>query len=196
MSTISEDLPAGWNKIEYIDILKTENFDSGIVPTANMKVEVKALGPHNNFTHNHFFGVWNVYSLGIGASGWRFMYNSNQITTDIGMIMMEYNAWNPVLFKKNGIYNHLTIFESDGQTVRFDGDIPSNTSSFPTVSKTIYIGTSNSAPTYTTSNSRIFYVKIWSDDDVLLRDFIPASNSTEEALYDKVSKQLFHKITV
>lgn len=183
------DLPAGWSETEYVyfDVKgKFEYIDTGIIGKPGTKIEVVEYGVHNEFSHDRFLGN-GFFQVGYISGGFVFIYNSKEI----GATAAVKNRW--VKFIKDGIHNHATLLSSTGDAEE-EVEVPDNVAGTWNTTKTLWIGRNNDDKGWPVNNNRCKMLKIW-DEGVLVRDFIPVTDGTQEALYDRVTKTLFYKQT-
>lgn len=188
-ATSKSQLPAGWKEVEYIffDKALLQYVDTGIAPTANTKVELIAMGMHNDYSHDRLFGVGNLFLIGFMSNGCIFMYNNKEVSGSFNGASVNGHTW--VKFVKDGIHNHATILFSTGDV---EVVVPDNLEGSFTTTKTMWIGRANDLSGWAIHSNRVKSLKIWESGEPV-RDFIPVSDGTQEALYDKVTKALFHK---
>lgn len=189
LATSKSGLPAGWKEIEYVyfDKALLEYVDTEIVPTPNTKIEVLVSGVHNDFSHDRFFGVSEQFMIGFTSGAFIFWYNNQNVTANNSFTAGGGNTY--IRMTKDGIHNYVAILKSTGDV---EVEVPDHLEGSFTTTKTMWIGRANDLSGWTIHNNRIKSLKIWESGEPV-RDFIPVSDGTQEALYDKVTKTLFHK---
>lgn len=185
-------IPDGWDHIDYISFDKAQEdyIDTGIIPDKNTKVEVVAMGMHNDYSHDRFFGVDGVFSLGFQPNGFVFFYDKNEIGKDSPLAAV--NQINYVKFVKEGVHNHVTILRPSKGDIYVD--IPDNTPSNIDIvtTKTMWVGRCNDAKGWPVHSNRIQYVKIWKSEE-LVGHFIPCHKGEIDALYNVVTGLIHYK---
>lgn len=183
------NIPAGWQEIEYVYFDKSlaNYIDTGISPTPSTKVELVCMGMHNDYSHDRLFGVSGLFMIGYSSGGCIFMYNNKEVSGNFNGASVNSNIW--VKYVKDGIHNHATLLFDSGNV---EIDVPDNIEGSFTTTKTMWVGRANDLSGWAIHNNRVKSLKIWQDGS-LVRDMIPITNGTEEALWDNVSKSMFRK---
>lgn len=185
---IVSGVPEEYEQIVYIDATGTQYIDTGVSGGANAEYEIKfsALQPQVRAYEQFFFGdkTPSIPSL--------FYNNANAesmgITSKDSGGVTKISTWDA-----NGRNRDVIVrYESDGN-IYVDKSLftKRETAGNGWGESTWYVANSHGEPTLT-AHMRIYYVKMWTDG-VLVRDFVPAINTTSNAagLYDRVTGEFF-----
>lgn len=167
-------LPNGYTQLEYVESTGTQYINSEFNPNQNTRVFLKVnCGPPTSFTS--VFGAeeaWGVKSFSFGANTATFG------TKGISTLNYNDSQIHIVDFDKG----NLKVDEN--QIVNWSGTFQFN---FPLF---VLANNGNNTNVYY-SAAKLYFCKIY-DNGLLIRDFVPCKNSSEEiGLYDLVSETFF-----
>ncbi|MBO7509174.1 MAG: hypothetical protein J6T57_02775 [Alphaproteobacteria bacterium] len=174
-------LPADYTKLEYLQSTGTQYIDTGYIPNQSTGVQTKV--KFNSVTNGQtmVFGAGTSYN----ARSFEF-YTWNQQT--------EFN-YNSARFGVNVSLNDIVELNWNKNIVNYSiNGVQQNTMTLPastfTVLYTMTLFTLSRPGGYFIGN--IYYFKIY-DNDVLVRDFIPAQRNSdgELGMYDTISRTFF-----
>ena len=180
-----ERLPAGYTKLEYIESSGTQYIDTGISPTVNTGVEIKAVLTTENTTDKVLFGSRATtgdtrYWIDFDNTGskHKIMYGFGPY---VEMVVYSLNTEYSIVFNKNGDKKVVINGTTYNMTYTFDA-----TDSIP-----IYLFRAN----YTSpipGSFKVYYCRIY-EGTSLVRNLIPAKRNSDNAIgmYDKVSGTFF-----
>lgn len=186
-SIVKRDLPSGYTQLDYIESTGTQYIDTGVYSAGQTKVHIDAMFPTEPSVHSGVFGAdggstsqYSVY----------YRYNDNAYS-------MRYGA--------DSNDNMVALNSSTLASIDMAGGVMSiNDSSVVSVDgfydfgsgRTIFVFAVNKSgtPTYL-GNLRVFEMQIYSDysdNETLVRDFVPAKNSSGEVgLFDMVTQTFY-----
>lgn len=176
-------LPAGWSEVVYVltKIGQKEYFDTGVIPTRNTKVEMKV-----RFKDYPTFGVFSCFGVSGENNNFLLRTHGNKLRAEYGTNVLDLG------FAINNSTQYVVV--KDGKDNYIDGvKYASNPTITLTTTRTLWLCGINGNTPYITGEY-VYYCKIWENGEPV-RDFIPVSDGTREALYDKVTKTLFYKQT-
>lgn len=181
MMATGDLLPAGYQRLEYIQNTSTAYIDTGVQPNYTFEYELKA----NAVTGNTVAGT--LYINGDNAD-YRFFQSNGQFYFDVGRsrcngIETNKTKWTYPYHVKWGNYyiEELNIGEKITGTT-FDENMNG-----AIISSNIYLlGGKGQVP------GKVWLFKIW-DNGKLIRDFIPARRLSDNkvGMYDLVGKQFY-----
>lgn len=169
---MSNTVPLGYKRVEYLESTGTQYIDTGIKPTISQKYEIKY-----SFTDIET----NQVLFGTRTSGG---YDSSK-----NQIYMNLNYRKRIFFVGTVLVSELSIQKDIIYTDTFYANLGNYDS---TGTKNFFIFALNHIDTpLAFSTARIYSFKIY-DNNVLVRDYIPVLNENNEAgLYDLVNKQFY-----
>lgn len=182
----------GWapcTPIEYIESTGAQYIDTGIIPSNyNYSAEFRMSAPNWG---KLFFGmgtsisnVWGGegYQFGIAGSGGNSSWGGATASTTASLLQVSNNVFYNYKMNKNGFYVNGVLKSAISNPIDY------------AASKSIYIGRSNNpgADEYTGS-SKWSWVKIYNDNNTLVRDFIPVLDPDGvPCMYDRVTGTFFY----
>lgn len=175
------DLPSGYTFLEYIESSGTQYIDTGFVPNQDTRVildfSATKISSKNDMLGSRNTTTSNAYTFSIGSNGfWRFGYNTSSPETS-------------VTADKN---RH--IADIDKNVLKLDDNvIHTLTKSSFNGYASIYIGAIHASGTASYKGYAKFYSCQIYDNGILIRDYVPAKNSSGVAgLYD-MANGVFYK---
>ena len=177
----SDDLPAGYRRVDYIQFSGEQTVDTGIICNQNTKIQLAFTRERS--TQHYLFGVAssdNTASVTAYVSGsWRFgdKYASKAPTTNADMIY-------------SGIVDNSQV------TITGNKSAISGVNEFETVGTLLLGACRNSNGTVGASQfiGKIFFFSMWEGDTQVLK-LVPVTDGTAYRFYDMVSKAFFDSIT-
>ena len=165
------------------------SIDLGVYPSFTTKVQLK--GQISDDDGGAYFGAFN-YSLGNNNYFRLFTYNNNTLTLDYPTDGLRRITLNGITFGEP--------FEVEVGNCYIKNLKNSNTVTSSTVSQGNPVQTnfsiplccweSKNNPMNLRTGDRFYWIKIW-DNDVLVRDLVPAKLGNQVGLYDRVTDHLF-----
>lgn len=180
-----EGLPDGYSPIEYVstNIKNLEYFDTGITGGNTLKVEIKIkFNDYSSYNTFVAFGTrvdnktFTMYSQTVNPR-----INTKYGSTAIVNVLDAFDINTVYTLIKDGPDNYV-----NGEKVKSNPEVAAFTTS------NILLSAENSTNNKNVTGAHIYYCKMWKEGE-LVRDFVPVRGGSEEALYDEVTKTLFHK---
>lgn len=177
-----EELP--YTELEYIESNGTQYINTGINPTSNLIIKAKFLITD---TPSNFYALYGSRNSGDSLAYWVFLNYTD------GKIVLRYKTRTNKTVEEVNALSGIHILEQDNNKITIDGysavaDTNTIESTYP-----IYLFANNNvnSPQYQ-SHMRFYYFQIY-DNDILVRDFIPAKDKNNiVCLYDDISKTFFY----
>lgn len=180
-----QTIPAAYTELEYIESTGTQYINTGISPTVNTGVEIKAVLTADNNTDKVLFGsrattgntrFWIDFDN--SGSKHKIMYGFGGYAE---MVVYSLNTEYSIVFNKNG--DKKVVINGTTYNVAYNFDA---TNSIP-----IYLFRAN----YTSpipGSFKVYYCRIY-EGTSLIRNLIPAKRNSDNAIgmYDKVSGTFF-----
>lgn len=181
-SPVPQPEPLEYTQVEYIESDGTQYVDTGYKPNNNTRVVLDFQITNNLNAINGLFGSRNATSATATLSFDFWGYNSTTFRTNF--------------FGQDATINGLS--SSEHYTVDKDKNVTAISDKTVTIKNTIgqcnlnlYLLCINVAATADYfAHARIYECKIY-DDDILVRDFVPAKKDGIIGLYDKVGKKMY-----
>ena|GEM_PF-3018567 len=177
-------LPAGYTELEYIESTGTQYIDTGVSLHSNNVVYDFTVIDNEKTTNKSLFGSQTPYSGILNSFGGNVttkrLFAGSTSGTNIGYTVSE-NKKHHILTLNNGSAE----LKTDGVvigTATYSGTVVNN--------KDIYLFANNGASSSQYSSYKLFHFAIY-DNNILVRNFIPAQQGTTVGLYDTVSGQFF-----
>jgi len=171
--------------VQYIESTGKQYIDTGIIPDSNTEFELSIslndvtstlaiMGARNSNTKTPYFNMW------IMSNKFRWDYYTS--TTSVDFTVSEDNK---VVITKEG---NIISFETNGTVATINDNTTEFTSPY-----TLYLFNVHQTTAETRmAKMKLYYFKMY-QNDVLVRDFIPALDDNGVAcLYDQVTKQYFY----
>lgn len=175
------ELPAGWHRIDYLstDKNKKEYIDTGITGDKNTKVEMDVVP-----ISYPAVGVFIFFDASIDNKRFAIIARRDIFNGDFGGEMKDLgvrcNIGSRYKLVKDGVGNYIN-----------DVEYPPNADSDMVTAPIRLSAITGTGNIYQTS-LKIYICRMWKSGQ-LVRDYIPVSDGTQEALYDKVEQTLFFK---
>lgn len=183
---VNQTLPAAYDKLDYIEASGAQYIDTGYLANSNTKIELDftlssvassavfggRAGPEANS-----FTIWSCVTTSSNKS--RFDYTLTGANNILGQVLTLDTRYT---FLKDKEKNYI-----DGVALSSNG-VKEYTTSYPA-----YLFAVNSAGTAGYFHSgRMYYCKVW-DNDVLVRNFVPALRKADNkpGMYDFVTNTFF-----
>lgn len=184
----SHMLPKGFTEVEYLESTGTQYIDTGFVPTSdNFQFEIRMLSQNTSA----YLGYRSVNSgTATGDMRWFFNYSDGRVAIRYG------NGAENSTLSFNTQTTHKFYFNGSSLYVD-DVNYLTTTKKYTTpVYKSFYLFSVNTSGYYSADIAnfigRIYYTKIW-DNDVLVRDYIPALDSNNRpCMYDRVEGKAYY----
>ncbi len=177
-------LPAGYTELEYLESTGTQYIDTGISLQSNNVVYDFTIIDNQRESNKSLFGSQTPYSGILNSFGGNVttkrLFAGSTSGTNIGYTVSE-NKKHHILTLNNGSAE----LKTDGVvigTATYSGTVVNN--------KDIYLFANNGASSSQYSSYKLFHFAIY-DNNILVRNFIPAQQGTTVGLYDTVSGQFF-----
>ena len=180
-----DGLPDNVAQLEYIESTGTQYIDTGVFPSNNLKINIKACYTNSNSTY--MLGSDNAYNAGVNicwdssnkTQGYRGVFGSQILSTSIAP---QINVPVTITLQNNKIY-------VNGQQ-KGSG----NTQDVSKYSKSsIYLFCTHRGGEVKQKTSMRLYELQMYNGDTLIRDFIPILDENDVAyLYDKVEKKFYY----
>ena len=187
---VSDVLPAGYTRLQYVSSNKSQYVDTGIDETqtthAKYRFRVTATPTHNG---NHILSSLNTYFPFLK------FYDDAQTTRQLATKLKGNEALLNYSWAINTIYE-VEAYIGNSKAVMLNGTQMLTTSDGSTASASnhliIFAYGGNVGATKYRFDGDLFEMKIYGANDTLLRDFVPCKNSNNVAgLYDLVSETFF-----
>lgn len=175
-----DGLPDNVEQLEYIESTGTQYIDTGVFPSNNLKINIKAC--YTNSNSSYMLGSDNAYNAGI-----HIRLDSKYIGIFGGSIMntgvvSQVNVPVTITLQNNKIY-------VDGQ--QKGSGSPQDVSKYSKSSIYVFCTHRGGEAKYNAS-MRLYELQMY-DGDTLIRDFIPILDENNVAyLYDKVEKKSYY----
>lgn len=175
-----DGLPDNVEQLEYIESTGTQYIDTGVFPSNNLKINIKAC--YTNSNSSYMLGSDNAYNAGI-----HIRLDSKYIGIFGGSIMntgvvSQVNVPVTITLQNNKIY-------VDGQ--QKGSGSPQDVSKYSKSSIYVFCTHRGGEAKYNAS-MRLYELQMY-DGDTLIRDFIPILDENDVAyLYDKVEKKFYY----
>lgn len=175
-----EGLPDNVEQLEYIESTGTQYIDTGVFPSNNLKINIKAC--YTNSNSSYMLGSDNAYNAGI-----HIRLDSKYIGIFGGSIMntgvvSQVNVPVTITLQNNKIY-------VDGQ--QKGSGTTQDVSKYSKSSIYVFCTHRGGEAKYNAS-MRLYELQMY-DGDTLIRDFIPILDENDVAyLYDKVEKKFYY----
>ena len=175
-----DGLPDNVEQLEYIESTGTQYIDTGVFPSNNLKINIKAC--YTNSNSSYMLGSDNAYNAGI-----HIRLDSKYIGIFGGSIMntgvvSQVNVPVTITLQNNKIY-------VDGQ--QKGSGSPQDVSKYSKSSIYVFCTHRGGEAKYNAS-MRLYELQMY-DGDTLIRDFIPILDENNVAyLYDKVEKKFYY----
>lgn len=181
----TDQLPSGYQQIEYIESTGTQYIDTGLKGTNNTEVELDI-----QYVDTETSNSTRLFGARTGQSKAIFI-GSLQATTS--SFYVNFNSTNFSSANTLGLGRHK--IELKDNTVYVDGAAiynNLNTSTEFTTDYNLILAGANTSGTIASAKAKYFGCKIW-DNGVLLRDFIPAYRESDGAIgmYDVVNNVFY-----
>ena len=172
-------LPDGYTKLQYVESTASGPYiDTGIVPTLNYSIEVKAVREQNR----SLFGSGNVYNLTGSAKTYREYFYLGGIQ---------------IFFPKDAINHslvHVWGYNAQQRQIYCDNIVVNATvgSTVPTENLWLF-ARSNKNATIDSGAHKIYYAKLWNETNQLVFNGIPARRNSDSVvgMWDTVTKTFF-----
>lgn len=175
-----DGLPDNVEQLEYIESTGTQYIDTGVFPSNNLKINIKAC--YTNSNSSYMLGSDNAYNAGI-----HIRLDSKYIGIFGGSIMntgvvSQVNVPVTITLQNNKIY-------VDGQ--QKGSGSPQDVSKYSKSSIYVFCTHRGGEAKYNAS-MRLYELQMY-NGDTLIRDFIPILDENDVAyLYDKVEKKFYY----
>lgn len=180
-----DGLPDNVEQLEYIESTGTQYIDTGVFPSNNLKINIKAC--YTNSNSSYMLGSDNAYNAGVNiwwdpnykTQGYKGIFGTPIMSTGV---IPQINVPVTITLQNNKIY-------VDGQQ--------KGSGSTQDVSKysksSIYVFcTHRGGKAQHNTSMRLYELQMY-DGDTLIRDFIPILDENDVAyLYDKVEKKFYY----
>ena len=200
-SYVSEDLPEGYTKLEYIESTGTQYIDTGVVGNLNTEYEITV---KNNYIYSS--GSFAIFGSRTGAT-------ENNITSffsvvpdqPVPVVINDFGNYtitrqNPTVSSEETLHKYkLTNSKSKRTITNLDTGwtetVTTTYSGSLTTPTNLYIGYAGSfggLANISNLQGRIYSCKIW-DNGTLVRDLVPCLDEYDRpGLYDLVNQQMYY----
>jgi hypothetical protein len=171
---VAHALPAGYTELQYIESTGTQYIDTGYIPNSNTRWELD-----NEYTETppskYFYN--GLYQVATGLQAARF-----DIALVVSGMVLDYGAINIVNSNTSSFINTRYTYVVDAKNNKWayndtTGSFPSY-SNMTTITKPLYLFARNDGSGVDRfAKQRTYSSKIY-DDGILVRDFVPAKNSS------------------
>ena len=183
-------LPDGYTRLQYIQSTGTQYIDTGL--KANLNTKVSLIFKWTEYDSSNKFGY--LFGGRDGQSSNAFIVgSSNGFVTTGANFFAQFDSVSPttVVTRSLDLNKHILLLSSSGFYI---DDVLLRTFSGPgtfTTTKTVPLFAYWSGSSLNKGKAAIYSFKMW-NGDTLVRDFIPAKNSSNViGMYDTVSKTFF-----
>ena len=172
-------------KVNYIESTGTQYIDTGVLPSNNLKINIKAC--YTNSNSSYMLGSDNAYNAGVNicwdsnnkTQGYRGIFGTPIMGTGV---IPQINVPVTITLQNNKIY-------VDGQ--QKGSGSPQDVSKYSKSSIYVFCTHRGGKAQYNTS-MRLYELQMY-DGDTLVRDFVPVIDGSNIAcLYDKVEKKCYY----
>ena len=175
-----DGLPDNVEQLEYIESTGTQYIDTGVFPSNNLKINIKAC--YTNSNSSYMLGSDNAYNAGINIrldSKYIGIFGGSIMNTGV---VSQVNVPVTITLQNNKIY-------VDGQ--QKGSGSPQDVSKYSKSSIYVFCTHRGGEAKYNAS-MRLYELQMY-DGDTLIRDFIPILDENDVAyLYDKVEKKFYY----
>ena len=179
ITVVGNGLPAGYTRVTYVEFTGKQYVDTGFIPSNTTKLWMDFEIP-TPVVGNVYYGSRDTTS----SNSFLFAYSpiNNKLRTQFGSQALDHDA---TIQGRHEITHNKNVVTLDGVTKTH------NAVTFK-ASKPLYLGAENRKGTvYFMSTFRIYGCKIY-DDGVLVRDFVPVTNSEgTKGLFDLVTYSFY-----
>ena len=174
-------------KVNYIESTGTQYIDTGVLPSNNLKINIKAC--YTNSNSSYMLGSDNAYNAGVNicwdsnnkTQGYRGIFGTPIMGTGV---IPQINVPVTITLQNNKIY-------VDGQ--QKGSGSPQDVSKYSKSSIYVFCTHRGGKAQYNTS-MRLYELQMY-DGDTLVRDFVPVIDGSNIAcLYDKVEKKCYYNV--
>ena len=172
-------------KVSYIESTGTQYIDTGVFPSNNLKINIKAC--YTNSNSSYMLGSDNAYNAGVNicwdsnnkTQGYRGIFGTPIMGTGV---IPQINVPVTITLQNNKIY-------VDGQ--QKGSGSPQDVSKYSKSSIYVFCTHRGGKAQYNTS-MRLYELQMY-DGDTLVRDFVPVIDGSNIAcLYDRVEKKCYY----
>lgn len=172
-------------KVNYIESTGTQYIDTGVLPSNNLKINIKAC--YTNSNSSYMLGSDNAYNAGVNicwdsnnkTQGYRGIFGTPIMGTGV---IPQINVPVTITLQNNKIY-------VDGQ--QKGSGSPQDVSKYSKSSIYVFCTHRGGKAQYNTS-MRLYELQMY-DGDTLIRDFVPVIDGSNIAcLYDRVEKKCYY----
>lgn len=179
ITVVGNGLPTGYTRVTYVEFTGQQYVDTGFIPSNTTKLWMDFEIP-TPIVGNVYYGSRDTFS----SNSFLFAYSSinNKLMTQFGSQTLDHDA---TIQGRHEITHDKNVVTLDGVTKTH------NAVTFK-ASKPLYLGAENRKGTvYFMSTFRIYGCKIY-DDGVLVRDFVPVTNTEgTKGLFDLVTYSFY-----
>lgn len=183
----SSELPAGYTQLEYIESTGTQYIDTGIIPTQGTSVEID-FQYINLLADTALFGIWEdpwnalLYHCTLYNDKWYFgSYDTDDGNIDWINGSPDNQRYTVKIDGLGNLYQNNVLLKQNSELTTYETTLP------------IYIFARNNGNSASNLASiRCFGARIYSNEGVLLRDYIPCLNINNIAgLFDLITKTFY-----
>ena len=179
-------LPVGYTELEYIESTGTQYINTGLNASAGYKVTSELLSTYAST----WILFWGRQTTTSGANS-DFIGYGNRTT----MIIASYGGvqFGDIIFSLNAWHTVEGSSVTGDRYLKVDGTKVTNAGTGANSGLNMYLfGINNAGNPNNYSKIKVKYFQIYDSSNVLVRDFIPCINpSNQVGMYDLVSKQFF-----
>ena len=174
-------VPSGYTRLEYIESTGTQYINTGIVGKSGVSVQAKFM--LNTSDNGSLFGN----RMSGSTRFWPAMWYSNKWNATVAVDSYSRST----AISANTMYVTYFVSNSSGWTFDVNGTrVVSGTDTVNNTNNMWMFGTNNGSLQYP-FKGKAYYAMVW-ENDVLVRNFIPAKNSSNVVgMYDTVSGTFF-----
>lgn len=193
-------------KLEYIQSTGTQRIDTGYIPKVNTVLEMDIQFVKNEYEHannlpkgttNTFFGCidsvveYFCANFGGGAAQEKEIYFWNDKSNNNGGLIRS-------MYCGNSMYNR-NVLRMERDRVKYTSELSLTPKSQNHKNRTLYLFGVNTEMsegnifTFIRHDMKLYSCKIY-EDEVLIKDFIPAMRGEKIGLYDQVEKKFYENI--
>lgn len=174
-------LPNGYTQLEYIESTGTQYIDTNIIGNSNLSIEA-SMQMTSALTWRWLFSSRIGASGNLASIGLETGDSTTALRGEYGNQTYAYNV-NPTTLLNINFNKNICNVNSISKTY--------NVETFESNCNLIIFGRNNSGTITSFSYAKLYYFKIY-NNDILVRNFIPCKNSSNEiGLYDVVSQSFF-----
>ena len=173
------DLPSGYTQLEYIESTGSQYIDTGIHPNQNTSVELDMQLLTESTGTVRFFGSRTdsqIYILNTNGGTWQWFYGSSSADATTTSIEMTDRV----------------LVSIDGNTISWNDVEKTATARTFSIAYPIYLcGVNHSGSLQSSAPMKIWACRLW-DSGTLVRDYVPAKNSSGEVgMFDMVTMTFY-----